>query len=205
MSDTTRPPDFTWITVAPIHVLKPQEIHARLEAFRANITSWYGESKAHEQWAPDAKAAAEWNDRKGAMQQMIWWPFDDAEVVAEYRIDGAPIALIGLKTAKRAERTIVHGLVSHPGASLGGAVMIEWALNHAWTQWHRSDLELHSLDDESTKFYKRIGFVEDDLAAKPGPEELKLQPASSDKWVNLSGGWKLREYLGLRYRGDHPG
>lgn len=205
MSATTRPPDFTWITAAPIQVLKPQDVYARLEAFRANITAWYGEHKADEAWQPDGGATTEWNDRKEAMHTMMWWPFHDAEVVAEYRLDGAPIALIGLTTAKLADRAVVHGLVSHPGASLGGAVMIEWALNHAGTHWGRTKLELHSLDDESTRFYKRIGFVEDDLAKPPGPDELKLEPASSDKWVHLGGGWKLREYLGLRYRGDHPG
>ncbi len=205
MSDTKYHPNFSWITAAPIQVLRPQDIHPRLEAFRANVTSWFGEKKADTPWAADPNATKDWNAKKEAMQTMIWWPFDDSEVVAEYRIDGAPIALIGLKTYKRTDRIAVHGLVCHPGAALGGATMIEWAVNFAKGKWKTINLYLHSLDDESTKFYKKVGFVEDDLAEKPGPDELKLEPASSGQWVELKGEWKLKEYEGLRYRGDHPG
>jgi hypothetical protein len=205
MSVTTKVPDFSWITAAPIRVLRPQDVHTRLEAFRANIASWYGEARADTVWQPDPGATKEWNERKDAMHQMIWWPFDDSDVVAEYRIDSAPVALIGLKTYNKADRIAVHGLVSHPGAALGGAIMIEWAVNFSKQRWGTINLYLHSLDDESTKFYKKIGFVEDDLADKPGPDELKLEPASSEKWSGLSDGWKLKEYAGLRYRGDHPG
>lgn len=204
MSDTKRVPDFSWITQAPIFVLHPSEVHTRLEVFQSNVTSWYGKANAETAWTPTPGATAEWNERMGAMQQMIWWPFADSDVVAEYRIDGAPVALIGLKTYGQTNRITVHGLVSHPGASLGGATMIEWAVNYAKAKWDTINLNLHSLDDESTKFYKKIGFVEDDLIAKPGPDELKLEPASSDKWVKLQGEWKLKEYAGLRYRGDHP-
>jgi len=204
MSETKRVPDFSWITAAPIHVLRPDEVHAHLKAFRRNIKSWYGEASAKTQWTADPSATKDWNDRKEAMQQMIWWPFHDSDVVAEYRIDGAPVALIGLKKPGQANRATVHGLVCHPGAALGGATMIEWAVNFAKGNWNTINLNLHSLDDESTKFYKKIGFVVDDLVTKGGPDDLKLEPALSDKWIEFRSEWKLKEYAGLLYRGDHP-
>lgn len=110
---------------------------------------------------------------------MIWWPFGDSEVVAECRVDGAPIALIGLKTYNETDRIAVHGLVSHQ-THLSAAIMIEWEVNDAKQPWSTINLYLHSLDDESTKFYKNTGFVEDDLAEKPGADELKY---SATIWV----------------------
>ena len=72
---------------------------------------------------------------------MIWWPFGDSEVVAGYRVDGAPIALIGLKTYNKTDRIAVHGLVSHQ-THLSAAIMIEWEVNHAKQPW--STINLYS-------------------------------------------------------------
>jgi hypothetical protein len=201
--------NFTWITEAPIQLVPPQNLHTVVETLRANVTSWYGETKSDALWSSDAKALGwgtgfanekQWANRKESMQQMIWWPFHDAPFVFAYWLDGAPIALLSMtQNPKKTGTATVHGLVAHPGAQNAGSIMIEYALNFAVKQWSTTTLTLHSLDEESTKFYNAMGFEQDKDSKDKEDLILFADQRKGKEWTVLQGTWKLTAYLNLPF------
>lgn len=207
MSETV-PSKFRWITQAPIQIVAKSDLEPVLTTFRNNVTSWYSEADAKGAWAEDAKALgwatgfpdeAKWLARKDAMHHMIWWPFQESHAVFAYRLDGAPVAVLGLKRYDKADTVTVHGLVAHPGAQLAGSIMIEFALNWAVATHGITTLTLHSLDEESTAFYQKMGFTRDP-AGKSDEDLILIAPDRKGKeWTVLDGAWRLTAYL------DFPG
>jgi hypothetical protein len=208
MSDSSTK-NFTWITEAPIQPVPPQNLHTVVETFRANVASWYGESNPAGAWAENASALGwktgfedegKWLKRKEAMHHMIWWPFDEAQFVFAYWLSGAPVALLSMKQYPKLPGTAtVHGLVAHPGAQNAGSIMIEFALNFAQKQWGTTTLTLHSLDEESTKFYRAMGFVQDPGSKDEEDLILFADKRKGHEWTVLHGTWKLTAYLNMPF------
>jgi|SRR3954454_15804624 len=92
----------------------------------------------------------------------------------------------------------VADLVTHPGVSNAGEILIEEACNRSDRAGHGGRLELWSLNERSTPFYLSIGFVKTDGNANSGGA-MTFDATGSDKWIRLGGRWVLKRYEGQDY------
>ncbi len=186
-----------WITAPPIFKLQPNDIPQRMTAFRASMDEWGGLVPVPDEPKDDDFDQRDWkqikrtqqeryNDRIDATNHIASTDFGGANVY-EYRVDGRPIGLMQLNKDGYADKLDIALLVAHPGASLAGAILVEFAAQKS-DKWNmKGKLALMAADDEAMKFYEELGFEHDGI--------MNLDPNKSDKWSRgAKNQWVLTKY-----------
>jgi hypothetical protein len=177
-------PDYTWITDAPIFYVQPNEVEKKIQQFEKNLEGW-------ELKEPSSGEGKKWNDRVFAtgfiLELMRKKP---ADAYFEYRMDGQPIALMGVRASNPVE---IKWLATHPGSENAGGIMVEHALFLANNKLNYGPvLVLESYNADSTKAYQALGF------RVLSGTDMELDASRCPLWTSVNERWKLKKYLGMK-------
>jgi hypothetical protein len=189
-------PCYTWVTEAPIVHVPPDKVPERVAAFVQNIAE-YGA-------VPGGTAlAARMNTHAGGatfIAGLIKAKRDTPGMpVFEYRLAGAPVALMQIFLDMREEVIEIKNLTTHPGTMMAGGIMVEYALNKI-TFYNKQGagfedglLSLESLDEHSTAAYMALGFTD------AGRRSMVLDANKSELWSKPGGIWRLAKFAAAKF------
>ena len=125
----------------------------------------------------------------------------DATNVA-YVVGGQPVAVLSMSqpksswTRKPLSFIQIHALASHPGTEGAGGALLEHAVNCSQEAGLGGKVCLHALA-RAIPAYRAMGFK----GSAFSESSMTLDPAKSDKWVQVEGRWRLAKHAGKAYAG----
>ncbi|MDO9711538.1 GNAT family N-acetyltransferase [Paracraurococcus lichenis] len=149
----------------------------------------------------------EWNKRlestKHILNHLEYYYSEEWEVFG-YVVGGVPIGILAMENIEPNEGfgikencTMIHYLVTHPGSSAAGAILVEFAVNYSERSGLNGAVALHSLDGEATRFYRSLGFIEIKKGLTEDDPVMQLNPFKSAEWVKQDKNvWRLKRYVG---------
>jgi hypothetical protein len=97
-------------------------------------------------------------------------------------LDGHPVGVMLLENGPPVE---IGYMITHPGSSGVGATLVERAVNLSEAWGESGCVELTDNNAEARKAYIAMGFVDEG-------GQMKLDPSTSDRWVQQQGQWRLK-------------
>lgn len=192
--------NFRWVTEPPIIQLNSDEIASRVERLKTNLDGWGlvsvdnlgpSDTDVRDWQNPQRTQQARWNQRISSTEIMVdkdkW---DKEHSTFEYRVNSEPIGIIAI-TKKRGGFVVPH-LVTHPGSSEAGGILIEHAAQWSDSHGEAGKLTLIALDDDAEQAYLALGF-------KQVSFEMVLDPSKEEKWCKLNDKWRLAKHQGTKY------
>jgi len=179
---TGAPP--AWST--PVRALSSDDANASAERLNANLTNG---------WRPNDHEEHSWNDKlletSIILNGLVNTIRTGSDSVLGCFFQGEPVGLAVLKRplASAPGHVVVSDIVAHPGATGVGGMLLEQAVATSMTWGFGGRLRALPLSREAEGAYQALGFVEKDGA-------MVLSPATSEKWFNDKGSWRLRKYSG---------
>jgi hypothetical protein len=196
--------NLTWVTTPPVFEVASSNLVARFQVLMFTLRGWMTEVGttglldedicASDKRSPKRTRQELWNSRISSttrlldlMDKSFEKPASDY-YIAEYRLKGAAIGLI---VAKRQSPVYIEYLLTHPGSQGAGGILIEHIIRKSIKEWGgHGNIELDSLDEDSSFAYQALGFTMNE-ANCTGGGEMTLTPASSPTWKLVDGVYVL--------------
>jgi hypothetical protein len=188
---------YGWINKAPIREVDSGEVNAIATTLRQQIAAW---GQGSENWDT---ARRHHINKTGADELLLTLEImggDDLNYVYEY--GGLVLGLLIASVAS--DHLYVADLLAHPGTEGAGATLLEFAATLSQQHGCGGKLKLYSLNQYSSDFYLKMGFVRIEAASLKGGGNMTLNPAMRDDiWQQGSGGaWMVKTYIGKKFAGE---
>jgi hypothetical protein len=183
---------YGWITTAPIRLVAPGEVANIAATLRGQIASW---GQGSEAWDTAKRHHA---NKTGADELLDGLTGEDLNYVYEY--GGLVLGL--LMVIEASDCIYIANLLAHPGTEGCGTTLLEFAINLSQNQNTGGKLQLYSMNQNSTDYYGKMGFVRTAPADPDGGGNMSLNPASrADLWTRQNNGWAFVAFVGKNYAG----
>lgn len=197
-----------WINTPPIIRLDKDKAALAIAELKKNMAGWEkvrvpedGDIREDDinqrDWKDPKRTQQEcWNDRIDSMNSMFEMKFN-GDINFAYYVTGQPIGVMALTNYD--EMPYIDDLVTHPGSSAAGGILIEYAVQISDSEWGKDGkLNLWALDDDAKMAYKSLGFKGRE---SDNDKDMILDPEQSTLWNKLDGKWQLKKFSGKKYVG----
>jgi hypothetical protein len=188
---------YGWINTAPIRAVDAGEVNDIATRLRQQIAAW---GQGSETWDT---ARRHHINKTGAVELLdVIEIMGGEEYSYVYEYGGL---VLGLLLASQSIGCLyIADLLAHPGTEGAGATLLEFAVNLAERENFQGKLKLHSLNQNSSDFYLKMGFVRSEPATPKGGGDMTFNPVTRDDlWVRQSSGeWALKAYVGKKFAGE---
>jgi hypothetical protein len=183
---------YGWITTAPIRQVDADAVAGIASTLRAQVAAWGQGSQA---WDQTRRYHTNVTGADSLLQTIEIMGGDDLNYV--YEFGGLVLGLLMMSGAG-----YVADLLAHPGTEGCGATLLEHAVNVSRQHGGGGRLRLSSLNQNSSDFYLRMGFVRSEPAQPNGGGNMTLDPTNrTDLWRQSNGDWQLLANVGKRFAG----
>ncbi len=186
---------YGWINNAPIRQVDADDVNGIATTLRQQIAAWGQGSAA---WDDTRRYHTNKTGADQLLQTLEIMGGEEFSYVYDY---GGTI--LGLLLANRSVGYLyVADLLAHPGTEGAGATLLEFAVNLSQQHNFQGKLKLHSLNQNSSEFYLKMGFVRIGAVTPIGGGDMTLDPVTRDDlWVQQTNGWALKAYVGKKFAG----
>jgi len=157
-------------------------------------------------YAGTTKETKEWNQRLDSTQHILEHieyfskEIDTTKDLYGYVVTGVPVGLLVIEPLRNSNElkpcALIWYLVTHPGSATAGVILVEFAANYAESHNLKGAMGLHSLNQDSTKFYQSLGFCEVGKGEGDDGPIMFLAPQDSNEWTKQGGVWRVKRYMG---------
>jgi len=174
--------DYSWTTDSPVYRIPKERFLFLVNQLEQHLKDWHSDV--------DAPGGF---DRQLAADIVIYMMKQVGTGLTFhcYMLMGQPAGLMVLDETSTPVQLKL--LVTHPGSSNCGGVMIEYAVARSVANGQKGCLQLTALDGQAQLAYKALGFEDADRPSTGG-FPMDLDPAKSEKWVHINNSWRLKKY-----------